>query len=43
MMLTGPRPGQTVASARVRFMAMGLLGKKVGMTQVFDEDGTGAR
>ena len=37
MMLTGPRPGQTVAARRVNAMPVGMMGLKVGMTQVYDE------
>ena len=38
MMLTGPRPGQTVAARRVNAMPVGMMGLKVGMTQVYDEN-----
>ncbi len=41
MMLTEARaaPGQTVAAQRAKAMPLGLLGLKVGMTQVFDNEG----
>jgi large subunit ribosomal protein L3 len=40
MMLTGQGSGQTVASdVEVQEMALGLLGLKIGMTQVYDDQG----
>jgi large subunit ribosomal protein L3 len=39
MMLTGGTPGQTVAADKGSAMPLGLLGYKVGMTQVYDDAG----
>jgi len=39
MMLTGTPPGQTVASRKDSQMPLGLMGLKVGMTQVYDDAG----
>src|SRR5262249_58177415 len=39
MMLTGTVPGRQLLYTRGKTMALGMLGLKVGMTQVYDAEG----